>query len=190
MPDKTHSAPSVILLTPPLGFLCSVWWLAASIHICIGQDLAEPLKRQLYQTPVSKHFLASTKVSGFGMCMWDGSQVGQTLDGLSFSLCSTLCSCISFRQEQFWVKILEIVGWPHPSTIPNLWIWSQQVLLPHCGVLQLMSSPWGPGRLLFSWHLGLSGCYPQFSIPHCYTPLFNFLTLCSSPSDPTPHFII
>jgi hypothetical protein len=32
------------------------------------------------------------------------------MDGLSFSLCSTLCPCISFRQEQFWVKILRRVG--------------------------------------------------------------------------------
>ena len=70
------------------------------------------------------------------------------------------------------------------GTMPNLWIWSQQVLPPLCGVFQLMSSLWGPGRLLLSWHLGLSGCYPQFPIPHCYTPLFNFLTLCTSPPSP------
>ena len=30
--------------------------------------------------------------------------------------------------------------------------------------------------LLISWHLGLSGCYKQFPVPSCYTPLFNFLT--------------
>jgi hypothetical protein len=142
--------------------------VAVSIHICIGQALAEPLRRQLYKAPVSKHFLASTIVSGFGVCMWDGPQVGQTLDGLSFRLCSTLCPCISFRQEQFWVKIFGN-GWVAPSlkqgAMPNLWIWSQQVLLPLCGVFQLMSSPWGPRSLLLSWHLGLSGCYPQFPTP-------------------------
>jgi hypothetical protein len=76
MPDKAPSAPSVLLLTPPLRFLCSVQWLAVSIHICIGQDLAELLRRQLYQAPVSKHFLASAMVSGFGVCMWDGSPGG------------------------------------------------------------------------------------------------------------------
>jgi hypothetical protein len=42
-------------------------------------------------------------------------QVGQSLDGLSFSLCSTLCLCISFRQEQFRVKIFEKDGWSYPS---------------------------------------------------------------------------
>jgi hypothetical protein len=47
--------------------------LAASIHICISQVLADPLKRQLYQAPVSKHFLASVIVYGFGVCIWDGS---------------------------------------------------------------------------------------------------------------------
>jgi hypothetical protein len=48
MPDKAPSAPSVLPLTLPLGSLCSVQWLAASLHICIGQNLAEPLRRQLY----------------------------------------------------------------------------------------------------------------------------------------------
>jgi len=32
------------------------------------------------------------------------------------SLCSTCCSCISFRQEELCVKIFKIGGWPHPST--------------------------------------------------------------------------
>jgi hypothetical protein len=47
IPGKAPSAPSVLHLTPPLGSLCSVQWLAASIHICIGQDLTEPLRRSL-----------------------------------------------------------------------------------------------------------------------------------------------
>ena len=64
MPDKTPSTPSFLPLTPPLGSLSSVQWLVVSIRICIGQNPAEPLRRQLYQAPVSKHFLASTIVSG------------------------------------------------------------------------------------------------------------------------------
>jgi hypothetical protein len=43
--------------------------LAASICLCICQALAEPLRRQAFQTPISKHFLASTIVSGFGGCI-------------------------------------------------------------------------------------------------------------------------
>jgi hypothetical protein len=44
---QSPSAPSVLSLTPPLGSLCSVRWLAASIHIYIGQELADPFRGQL-----------------------------------------------------------------------------------------------------------------------------------------------
>jgi hypothetical protein len=53
---QTSSAPSVLSLTPPLGTPCSVQWLAVSICLCICQTLAKPLRRQLYQAPVSMHF--------------------------------------------------------------------------------------------------------------------------------------
>jgi hypothetical protein len=70
------SAPSVLPLTLPLGSPCSVRWLAASICICIGQTLAEPLRGQPYQAVVSKHLLSSAIVSRFGIYRWDGSLVG------------------------------------------------------------------------------------------------------------------
>ena len=35
------SAPLVLLPAPPPGSLSSVWWLAPSIHICLGQLVAE-----------------------------------------------------------------------------------------------------------------------------------------------------
>ena len=73
---QTLSAPSVLSLTPPLGALCSVQWLATSVHLCIYKALAGPLRRQLYQASVSKHFLVSTIVSGFGDCIWNGSPDG------------------------------------------------------------------------------------------------------------------
>ena len=62
---QTASAPCVLSLAPPLETLCSVQWLAVCIYLCICQALAKPLRRQLYQAPVSKHLLASTIVSGF-----------------------------------------------------------------------------------------------------------------------------
>ena len=64
--------------TPSFGTLCSVQWLAASIHLCICQALAELRagRTQLYQAPVSKYFLASTIMSGFGDYIWDGSPGG------------------------------------------------------------------------------------------------------------------
>jgi hypothetical protein len=66
----------VLALTSPLGSPSSVRCLASSICIFICQALAELLRRQLYQAPISKHFLASTIVSGFGGCRWNGSPGG------------------------------------------------------------------------------------------------------------------
>ena len=43
------------------------------------------------------------------------SQVGQYLDGPSFSFCSSFCPCSSFGQEHFWVKNFEMGGWPQSS---------------------------------------------------------------------------
>ena len=88
------SDPWVLSLAPILWSLCSVQWLAESTHLCICQVLAEPLRRQLNQASVSKHLLASTIVSVYGILVTIYGmepQVGQSLDGLSFSLCSTLC---------------------------------------------------------------------------------------------------
>jgi hypothetical protein len=73
---QTPSAPWLLSLAPPLGTLCSAQWLAESIHLCICQALAKPLRRQLYQAPVMKHLLASTIISGVGNCRWDGSSGG------------------------------------------------------------------------------------------------------------------
>jgi hypothetical protein len=47
-----------------------------NIHLRICQALSEPLRIQLHQAPVSIHFLASTIVSRFGDCIWDGSPGG------------------------------------------------------------------------------------------------------------------
>jgi hypothetical protein len=66
---KTPSASWVFSLDHPLGTLCSIQCMAVTIHFCICQAQAKPLKRQLYQGPVSKLLLASTKVSGFGGCI-------------------------------------------------------------------------------------------------------------------------
>jgi hypothetical protein len=73
---QTASAPWILSLAPSLGVLCSVQWMTVSIHFCICQALAQPLRRQLYQAPVSQILLASAIVSGFGGCLWDGSPSG------------------------------------------------------------------------------------------------------------------
>jgi hypothetical protein len=80
---QTPSAPWVLSLAPSLGTLCTVQWMAVSIPFYICQAQAEPLMRQLYQSPVSKLLLASTIVCGFGGCLWDGSPDG-VVSGWSF----------------------------------------------------------------------------------------------------------
>jgi hypothetical protein len=69
-------APSFLPLTLPLGSPHSDPCLAVSICICIGQDLAEPIRGQLCQAPVLKHFLAAAVVYRFFVCRWDGSLGG------------------------------------------------------------------------------------------------------------------
>jgi hypothetical protein len=65
---QTLSTPSVLPLVPPLGTLHSVQWLSVSICLCICQALPELFRIQLYQAPVSMHFLASAIVSAFSDC--------------------------------------------------------------------------------------------------------------------------
>ena len=94
LPLKPEKAPFSSFSPSPNS---SIGLLMVSVMtgICIGQDLAEPLRRQLYQAPVNKNFSASAIVSGCHICMWDGfPSEGQSLDSLSFSLCSSLCPCI------------------------------------------------------------------------------------------------
>jgi hypothetical protein len=45
--------------------------------------MAEPLRRQVYQVPVSKYFLAFAIVSGIGVCIWDRF-TGHAISGWSF----------------------------------------------------------------------------------------------------------
>ena len=70
---QTPSAPIIIDLTSPLGFPCSVQYLAVHMRMCVRMALAETLRGQLYQASVRKHSLASAIVSGFGVRRCDGS---------------------------------------------------------------------------------------------------------------------
>jgi uncharacterized membrane protein len=94
---QTPSAPWVLSLAPSLGILCFIQWMAGIIYFGICQALAEPLRRQLYQVPASKHLLVYIIVSVFGDCIWDGSSGGAVSGWISFSLCSTLCLCIELH---------------------------------------------------------------------------------------------
>ena len=85
----------------------SVQWLAISICICLSQVLVEPLRGQPCQATICTHNMASVTVSGFGLCTWDGFQVGLVTESPFFQSLLHFCPCISFRQEQFWVKKFE-----------------------------------------------------------------------------------
>jgi hypothetical protein len=86
---QTPSTPSVLSLTPSLWTIHSVQWLAESILLCICKILSGLLRRQLYQTPVSIHFLASTIVSGFVPL----SKKDQNIHTLVFLLLELLVVC-------------------------------------------------------------------------------------------------
>ena len=68
----SKSSIGVLVLSPMVG-----------ICLCICQALAESLRRQLYQAPDSKNFLASAIVFRFGDRIWDGSP-GGTVSGWPF----------------------------------------------------------------------------------------------------------
>ena len=94
-----------------------------------SQMLTEPLMGQLYHAPVIKH-LVSAIVCGFGVFRWDGSLCGVFSGWSSFSFCSIFCPCVSFGQEQFWVKILRWVSGSitRLGPVPISWRWSLQAL--------------------------------------------------------------
>ena len=57
-----------------------------SIHLCVFNTRAGPLRRELDQAP-AKQFLASVILSGLDDSIWNGFP-RQSLDGLSIILCS------------------------------------------------------------------------------------------------------
>ena len=59
---QSPSVPPVLLPAHPPRALSRVWWLALSIHICIGLVLAKPPREQSHQVPLSKHQLATATV--------------------------------------------------------------------------------------------------------------------------------
>ena len=80
---QTPSLPTVLALTSPLGSLHLVQCLSVYILICFGPPLVEHLRGQIYMAPISKPFLATAIVSGFGISRWDGS-LGGAISGRPF----------------------------------------------------------------------------------------------------------
>jgi hypothetical protein len=73
-------------------------------------------------------FLGSSIVSVLGDFTWDGSQVGQFLDGLSFSLCSTLSLLICLHE--YFVPLLRRTKTPTLlSSFFSIFFWSMNCIL-------------------------------------------------------------
>jgi hypothetical protein len=114
--------------------------------------------------------------------------VGQSLDGLSFSLCFIFVPSFPLDKNNSGLKFFSWVG----GLIYLLeamfihWRWSLQVSSPYCWVFQLMSSPLGSGNLSIPWCQGLSSgsTLPPppctFPNPYCYLFLFILLALWTS----------
>ena len=89
-------------------------------------------------------------------------QVGKSLDGLSFSINSTLCPSISFRQEKFWVTLGQNLAVTTPYAIEGVlkqlpdW-WLSNVLMTHYQSLLI-----NPGRVTFQPPVSLS---PETLLP-------------------------
>jgi hypothetical protein len=139
----------------------SLYSVGASIHICVCQALTEPLRRHPYQAPISKHFLVLAVESCLSGCIWE-CRWGRFWMAFPSVSALNFVSVFHLDRNNFELKIWRWVGGPIPQqdALPNLWIWSLQVLLPLCWAFQRFSSLLGPGSLLLSWHQRLSGGYP------------------------------
>ena len=107
MGSSSPSVPLILPLTLPQGFPTWVQWLAVSICICLCQLLGRASQRtaMLGSCLQVQHSISnSIRV----WCLPMGWISSQPVTGQPF-LQSLLhfCPCISFRQEQFWVKIFE-----------------------------------------------------------------------------------
>ena len=60
--------------------------MVVNIQLCTCQALPEPLRKEVYQAPVSKHLLASTQCLDLVIVYGLDPQVSQSLDGHFFSL--------------------------------------------------------------------------------------------------------
>jgi hypothetical protein len=83
MLDKAPSAPSVLSLTPPLGVPVLSLMVGFKHPYLYWSGSGRASQETADQAPVSKHFLTSAIVSGFGVCMWNRFP-GGSVSGWSF----------------------------------------------------------------------------------------------------------
>ena len=73
-------------------------------------DACRTFQGAMPEVTVSKGVLARATVTVLVPPDMMDSQVGQSLDGPSLSLCAICFSCSSFTQEYLWVKIYKMGG--------------------------------------------------------------------------------
>ena len=127
---QTPSAPWVLSLAPSLGTLCPVQWQAnksTSVFVKHWQILSGGSHNRILSASTCWH---PQQCLGLVMVYGMDPQVGQSLDGLSFSLCSTLCPCISP------VSIL----FPYIKRTETSTLWLILLILMPCKLLRRVSS--------------------------------------------------
>lgn len=98
-------------------FPTSIQWLADSICICLCQWLVESHREQPCHTSMCIHKMALVLVSGFGVHVWDRSQVG-LINGwpLFQSLLHFFLPAFPLDRNNSWLKFLKMRVWPPAST--------------------------------------------------------------------------
>jgi len=109
---QSPSAPSVLPLTLSLESLLSVQWLAMGICFCLRFWQSLSKGSYAYQAPVCKHILVSAIVPQMEwITHW-----GQSMHGLSFSLCSIFVP--EFPCMSLWY-VLHLSLFSDPSCLPS-----------------------------------------------------------------------
>ena len=95
---KTPSAPWVLSLAPSLGTLCSVQWMTVSQLMYLpGIGKASHIGDIYIRLQSAKSCLLLQQCLGLVVVYGIDPQVGQSLHGHSFSLCSKVCLCNYFH---------------------------------------------------------------------------------------------
>jgi hypothetical protein len=144
------------------------------------QLLATPPKELSLEIPVHKCLLTTGTVSGLATADRMDPQVGQSLDGPSFSLCPISCHVLPLLRNISGLKTLRGLGVTNPwqRTMAGVGVgcgWAEAHLYtgggpyrfypPLIWAFHLKSSPLRLGSLMFPWCLRPSGGYPLFLSP-------------------------
>ena len=88
------------------------------------------------------------------------------------------CPCISFRQEQFWVKEFEMGGWFYPSTRDHVYLLDMVFSCSISQVLDVLANVIPKWVLGASHNPGIWDFLVVSPVPYpCYTFLFILLIL-------------